>query len=184
MKLYASDAVHMHHRLHSAFLRKQWSSKLLRCMSRRQHCRYRNDTLNDTLKEHIGEKFGCTRLAGLNSSELSQTTENKGTISPLSQVGQVGTSATPGGGTGPITKAISQRRSHRRQWRIFECIAMVILDAVLVAVAFWMAYYLRFTVFTGTNLLTRFRDYLLGIIQEHAPNAPPPVPFSHLRPIE
>lgn len=120
----------------------------------------------------------------MNSSELSQTTENKGTISPLSQVGQAGTSATPGGGTGPITKAISQRRSHRRQWRIFECIAMVILDAVLVAVAFWMAYYLRFTVFTGNNPLTRFRDYLLGIIHEHAPNSPSPVPFSSLRPIE
>src|SRR5258708_13883545 len=124
------------------------------------------------------------RLAGLNSSEISQTTENKGAISPLSKVGQVGTSTTPGGGTGPITKAISQRRSHRRQWRIFECIAMVILDAVLVAVAFWLAYYLRFTVFTGNNPLTRFHDYLLVIIQEHSPPPSHPAAFSSFRPIE
>src|SRR5258708_9285669 len=122
------------------------------------------------------------RLAGLNSSEISQTTENKGAISPLSKVGQVGTSATPGGGTGPITKAISQRRSHRRQWRIFECIAMVILDAVLAPVAFWLAYYLRFTVFTGNNLLTGFRDYPLGITQKQSPNSPPPLTFTTLPP--
>src|SRR5260370_12828956 len=104
-------------------------------------------------------------------------------ISPLSKVGQVGTSATPGGGTGLITKDISQRRSHRRQWRIFECVAMVILDAVLVAVAFWLAYYLRFTVFSGNNPLTKFRDYLFGIIHEHA-TPPSPVSFRPFRPIE
>ncbi len=67
------------------------------------------------------------------------------------------------GGTGPITKAISERRSHRRQWRIFECIGMIILDAVLVDVAFRLAYYLRFSVLFENNLLTTFRNNLLGI---------------------
>lgn len=52
------------------------------------------------------------------------------------------------GATGPITKAISRRRSHRHQWRVFECIAMVILDGWLVAVAFQLAY--------------RFRAYLIS----------------------
>lgn len=48
------------------------------------------------------------------------------------------------GATGPITKAISQRRSYRRQWRIFECIAMLVLDAWLIAIAFELAYQFRF----------------------------------------
>ena len=48
-----------------------------------------------------------------------------------------------GGATGPITKAISRRRSHRRQWRLFEGIAMVALDAWLITVAFQLAYDLR-----------------------------------------
>src|SRR5947207_11152395 len=44
------------------------------------------------------------------------------------------------GATGPITRTLSKRRSHRRQWRIFECVAMVILDAWLVSIAFQLAY--------------------------------------------
>src|SRR5579859_8157801 len=47
------------------------------------------------------------------------------------------------GGTGPITKAISRRRSHRRQWRIFECIAMLILDAWLISAYFQLAFAFR-----------------------------------------
>ncbi|GHO43130.1 sugar transferase [Ktedonospora formicarum] len=47
------------------------------------------------------------------------------------------------GATGPITKAISRRRTHRQQWRIFECIAMLILDAWLTHVSFQLAYSLR-----------------------------------------
>lgn len=72
----------------------------------------------------------------VNSSELSQLTklnpdtDRTGALEPV-------------GATGPITKAISQRRSHRRQWRIFECIAMVILDACLIAISFQLAYNLR-----------------------------------------
>jgi exopolysaccharide biosynthesis polyprenyl glycosylphosphotransferase len=48
-----------------------------------------------------------------------------------------------GGATGPITKAISKRRLRRNQWRIFESIAMVILDAWLIIISFQLAYNLR-----------------------------------------
>lgn len=68
-----------------------------------------------------------------------------------------------GGATGPITKAISERRSHRHQWRIFERIAMVILDATLAAVAFRLAYYLRYTVFFKSSLISTIRYNLSGI---------------------
>jgi len=82
-----------------------------------------------------------------------------------------------GGATGPITKAISARRSHRRQWRIFECIAMIILDAVLVVVAFHLAYYLRYTVFFQNKLLATFRYSLLGI-ESNAHSVPKITPDS------
>src|SRR5437764_14944291 len=86
-----------------------------------------------------------------------------GAIDLSTQTAQVENTDTVGGATGPITKAISARRSHRRQWRIFECIAMIILDAVLVVVAFHLAYYLRYTVFFQNKLLATFRYSLLGI---------------------
>src|SRR6266704_1803443 len=86
-----------------------------------------------------------------------------GAIDLSAQTAQVENTDTVGGATGPITKAISARRSHRRQWRIFECIAMIILDAILVVVAFRLAYYLRYTVFFQNKLLATFRYNLLGI---------------------
>ncbi len=104
----------------------------------------------------------------MNSSKLSQTTENMGTINHAPIAGQVGTTDMIGGATGPITKAISERRSHRRQWRIFEFIAMIILDAVLVAISFWLAHYLRYTVFFGNNLLLKFRNNLVAGIENNA----------------
>jgi exopolysaccharide biosynthesis polyprenyl glycosylphosphotransferase len=104
----------------------------------------------------------------LNSSKLSQTTENMSTINHAPIAGQVGTTDMIGGATGPITKAISERRSHRRQWRIFEFIAMIILDAVLVAISFWLAHYLRYTVFFGNNLLLKFRNNLVAGIENNA----------------
>ncbi|EFH86527.1 exopolysaccharide biosynthesis polyprenyl glycosylphosphotransferase [Ktedonobacter racemifer DSM 44963] len=55
---------------------------------------------------------------------------------------QPGLSGTTGA-TGPITQTISKRRSHRRQWRIFECVAMLVLDAWLIHVSFQLAYTLR-----------------------------------------
>lgn len=46
---------------------------------------------------------------------------------------------TAGGSTGAITRVISRRRSHRLQWRIFECVALIILDAWLISTAFNVA---------------------------------------------
>lgn len=90
----------------------------------------------------------------MNSSELSQTTEIKsrqtGTVSPPSS-----------GATGPITRAISKRRSHRHQWRIFECIAMLILDSLLVDAAFRLAYYLRYSLLLNSDFLINIRHNLL-----------------------
>lgn len=89
------------------------------------------------------------------------------------------------GGTGPIPKALSERRSHRRQWRIFEYTFMIILDAALAVLAFQLAYYLRYTVLFGNNLLKTFRNNLLAIDNAH-PSIPPniPTPISNFRPLE
>jgi len=99
----------------------------------------------------------------LNSSELSHTTQKMHTTDHTAQAAQVGNIDMIGGATGPITKAISARRSHRRQWRIFECIAMIILDAILVIVSFRLAYHLRYEVFFNNQLLATFRYNLQGI---------------------
>ncbi|HLX56810.1 MAG TPA: sugar transferase [Ktedonobacteraceae bacterium] len=66
------------------------------------------------------------------------------------------------GATGPITKAISKRRSNRRRWRIFERVATIILDGMLIVVSFTLAHFLRFTVLLKNPLLASFRDNLLG----------------------
>ncbi|HXZ05611.1 MAG TPA: sugar transferase [Ktedonobacteraceae bacterium] len=99
----------------------------------------------------------------MNSSELSHTTQKMHTTDHTAQAAQVGNIDMIGGATGPITKAISARRSHRRQWRIFECIAMIILDAILVIVSFRLAYHLRYEVFFNNQLLATFRYNLQGI---------------------
>lgn len=67
------------------------------------------------------------------------------------------------GQTSQLTKEISERRSHRHQWRIARGIAMVILDAALVFVAFLLAWYFRYTVFLNSQVLASLRDHLLGI---------------------
>src|SRR5712692_5660493 len=69
-----------------------------------------------------------------------------GTQTTTINTDKTGTPEMVGRATGPITKAISQRRSHRRQWRIFGFVAMVILDAALVVAAFRLAYFLRYSV--------------------------------------
>lgn len=101
-----------------------------------------------------------------------------GTIDHTPQTGQAGTIDMIGGATGPITKAISARRSHRRQWRIFECFAMITLDAILVFVAFHLAYYLRYTVFFQNKLLATFRYSLSGI--ENNSHIVPKIPTDSL----
>ena len=124
----------------------------------------------------------------MNISKLSQTTKNIDTIDQTAQGGLGGNSDTAGGTTGPITKAISARRSHRRQWRIFECIAMIILDAILVVVSFRLAYHLRYDVFFDNQLLATFRYNLHGIEN----NSPTPLkippdaltPFNYFQSLE
>ncbi len=65
---------------------------------------------------------------------------------PMQEMGMaaMGTHELIGGATGPITKAISQRRSHRKQWRVFECIAMVIVDTLLLYLSFYLSWVIRF----------------------------------------
>lgn len=67
------------------------------------------------------------------------------------------------GATGPITKAISQRRSSRRLWRIFECIFVILLDALLIALAFQLAYTLRYVVLGNNPILNAIHNNLFDI---------------------
>lgn len=67
-----------------------------------------------------------------------------------------------GEATGQITKVISQRRSHRSQWRIFQLVALIILDAMLVIASFRLAHYLRYTVLFKSAFLAAIRNNLLG----------------------
>lgn len=122
----------------------------------------------------------------MNTSKLSQTTESKGLIDHAPKAEQPGTPDMMSGGTGPIPTALSERRSHRRQWRILERIAMIILDAALVVIAFQLAYYLRYTVFFGNNLLTTFRNNLLGIDNAHPLKLTTDIyaPISHFHSLE
>ena len=110
------------------------------------------------------------------------------TIDHTAQGAQVETSDPVGGATGPITKAISARRSHRRQWRMLECIAMILLDTILVIVSFRLAYHLRYDTFFNNPLLTTFRYNLLGIENNsHAPLKITPdalSPFSYFQSLE
>jgi exopolysaccharide biosynthesis polyprenyl glycosylphosphotransferase len=72
------------------------------------------------------------------------------------------TTGSPGGSTGPMTRALFQRRSNRRHWRIFERIAIIILDTLLIGVSFWLAYYFRFTVLAGNTFLATIRNNIGG----------------------
>jgi len=99
-------------------------------------------------------------------SELSQTTDvniDTDKTGSFDMVGGAGTGTNASGATGPITRAISQRRSHRRQWRIFEFVAMIILDAVLVDAAFRLAHYLRYYVLFNSPVLSNIRINLSRI---------------------
>ena len=62
-----------------------------------------------------------------------------------------------------MTKALFQRRSNRRHWRIFERVAIVILDAILIYVSFRLAHYFRYYVLSNSPVLVHFRNSLLGI---------------------
>src|SRR5947209_6258157 len=69
-----------------------------------------------------------------------------------------------GGASGQITKVLSRRRSYRHQWHIIEVISILLLDALLVTLAFSAAYYLRYKVlFNKTNLHYFIRNILSGV---------------------
>ncbi len=73
------------------------------------------------------------------------------------------------GATGPITKAISRRRLQRRQWRIFECFALIILDALLINAAFLIAYTMRYTVLRDNPIVNAIHNNLFGNPGEFTP---------------
>jgi len=62
------------------------------------------------------------------------------------------------GATGPIMKAISKRRLRRNQWRIFERIAMILLDANLIYVSFLLAHYIRYNLLFKNDILVSLRN--------------------------
>ena len=97
----------------------------------------------------------------MNTSKLSQKTEigidteRPEAVEPMS------------GATGPITKAISRRRSHRHQWRTFEYIAMIILDAWLVKIAFDLAVGFRIYLIQGQGFLAKYLSHTVTIIRDN-----------------
>ena len=87
------------------------------------------------------------------------------------------------GATGPITKAISRRRSHRHQWFIFESVAMIILDAWLITTAFWLAYQFRYYLQQSSELSSIFNT-----LRSHLTDAGPTrgilAPYATFIPLE
>ncbi len=91
----------------------------------------------------------------MKSSELSRTNQIElEQTAPLQQV--------TGGTTGAITRMLSKRRSTRRQWRIFEYIAMLILDIILIIVSFHLAHYIRYHIIGKSDLLGILEKNLTG----------------------
>lgn len=89
-----------------------------------------------------------------------------GSAFPGGPNGNVFAASTPeistGGTTGQITKVISARRSTRRQWRWFEIGLTVIVDALLIYVAFHLAYDLRYRVLFNSPLVKYIRGNIFG----------------------
>lgn len=88
-----------------------------------------------------------SELSRTNSIDLEQT-------APLPQV--------TGNTTGAITRMLSKRRSSRQQWRVFEYIAMLILDIVLIIAAFHLAHYIRYNLIGPSDILSKFEKSLTG----------------------
>ncbi len=99
----------------------------------------------------------------MNSSKVSQTTN----ISP--DTDRTGALDMMVGATGPIMKAISDRRSYRRQWRIYERIAMILLDAGLIWIAFQLAYDLRHYLGSQTSFLSTLLNIIRNNVNENVP---------------
>lgn len=110
----------------------------------------------------------------LKSSELSQET-----MVSVDTKGKE-TSWIPVEAASLITRAISQRRSSRRRWLIFERITMLILDATLIDASFRFAYHLRYDIFFDSSLLFTIRNNLSGIGNSTLSNLPPKEVFSSM----
>lgn len=114
----------------------------------------------------------------VNSSELTQPTgrgENPYTESPPD--------IPTGGATGQITKVISARRSHRRQWRFFEIVLMLVVDIVLVYAAFHIAHYMRYIWLFHSDLIAHLRNNIFGN-SIYSPINDDPAPISFFLPLE
>jgi exopolysaccharide biosynthesis polyprenyl glycosylphosphotransferase len=92
----------------------------------------------------------------------SGESSNKGTSQVRNSAPNNPAEAPAEGATGQLTRVISARRSHRRQWRTFEIILMITVDTLLLYAAFTLAYDLRYKTFFHNNLIERFRNGLLG----------------------
>jgi exopolysaccharide biosynthesis polyprenyl glycosylphosphotransferase len=86
---------------------------------------------------------------------MARTVHNSHVSQTFSVDTRTETSEMTGGATGQITKAISKRRSHRKQWRVFECVLMIILDALMLNAAFYLAYAIRFDLLGNSPWLTQ-----------------------------
>lgn len=64
------------------------------------------------------------------------------------------------GTTGSITKLISQRRSHRKHWRMVEYIVMLLLDVLLIHLSFLLAYQVRYVFIRGNSFITAIEEIL------------------------
>src|SRR5690349_5826523 len=93
------------------------------------------------------------------SSELSKTSNNP-PIGPVGERPGIVENTGITGATGQISRVISRRRSHRRQWRILEFIVLIILDATLVDAAFRLAYNLRYQVLFKSQAVDVIRRFL------------------------
>ncbi len=103
------------------------------------------------------EEYGAVVNSSKVTQIVSKDSNSTGTLESL------------GGATGPITKAVSKRRSHRRLWRIFECVAMVLLDASLVALSFQLAYEFRLYLITQRGFITHALTLVRNNILENDP---------------
>jgi exopolysaccharide biosynthesis polyprenyl glycosylphosphotransferase len=89
----------------------------------------------------------------VNSSELTRITQIE--QEPTAPMQQQGT-------TGSITKLISQRRSHRKHWRMVEYVVMLLLDILLIHLSFQLAYYIRYKVIGRGDFLKNIEKSLTG----------------------
>lgn len=104
----------------------------------------------------------------MNRSEFSRLSSTRASLP--TDTDRTGSLDISRGATGPIMEAISKRRSHRRQWRVFECIIMLILDAWLVYVSFQLAYYLRLYLISENNFLTRLLNNIRDSVIDNGPH--------------